>query len=285
MGRVRGGAAMGGVIGRGCCYGGGVLWGGEGGAMPPVPGLPRLSGGGSTAPPSSMGSRPAPRCGRALRQPSSLLLLLLPPPHPLPRSLPGSPSAGDFARAPLPASIINPWGRDRRHSRPPPHRPRSAMAAPAHFPFKKRGSLQAAGPAGEPPLPPPPRIAVPAVGGGGGGRVCAAGMRPSPPGLRCFRGGFSGEGAVPAVRPFTIPPPPPKGQRGVVVVVVVRGGSAAVLWRSAVCGVEEEEEEMKAAPAQMWGSGTDVGLCPPSVLGVGPGGLPVAAGRRGARPG
>ena len=114
--------------------------------------------------------------------------------------------------------------------------------------------------------------------------MCAAGMRPSPPGLRCFRGGFSGEGAVPAVRPFTIPPPPPKGQRGVVVVVVVvRGGSAAVLWRSAVCGVEEEEEEMKAAPAQMWGSGTDVGLCPPSVLGVGPGGSPWQLG--GAVPG
>lgn len=198
--------------GRYCAAGGALGWGG--GAMPPVPGLPRLSGGGSTAPPSSMGSRPAPRCGRALRQPSSLLLLLLPPPHPLPRSLPGSPSAGDFARAPLPASIINPWGRDRRHSRPPPHRPRSAMAAPAHFPFKKRGSLQAAGPAGEPPLPPPAPYRCARGGRRGGGRVCAAGMRPSPPGLRCFRGGFSGEGAVPAVRPFTIPPHPQKGSEG-----------------------------------------------------------------------
>lgn len=96
------------------------------------------------------------------------------------------------------------------------------------------------------------------------------------------RGVFWGGGG-PGGASLYHPPPPPKGQRGVVVVVVVRGGSAAVLWRSAVCGVEEEEEEMKAAPAQMWGSGTDVGLCPPSVLGVGPGGSPWQLG--GAVPG
>lgn len=190
-------------------------YGGGGGAMPPVPGLPRLSGGGSTAPPSSMGSRPAPRCGRALRQPSSLLLLLLPPPHPLPRSLPGSPSAGDFARAPLPASIINPWGRDRRHSRPPPHRPRSAMAAPAHFPFKKRGSLQAAGPAGEPPPPPPRPVSLCPRWEEGGGvgcalRECAHHRR----GCAASAGGFLGRGRSRRCVPLPSPPHPQKGSEG-----------------------------------------------------------------------